>query len=102
MRTVIITIAILGLFSTVATAADAQTSSPISGALPDTVNNNHVYIFQLKKNGISIKETAQDFCNKMDYGKAIFSKRDDDIVRTDNQQRIPGDLDWVICQWKVK
>ena len=99
MRGFLVTIASAGLFATAVQAAD---SSPVAGQLPDTPDHYHVYLFSLKKNGYSIKIRPADFCQHMQYGKAIFSHQDDDVMSVTDQKLIMGDLDWVICRFTEK
>jgi hypothetical protein len=100
MRSFIIVFASLWLLGAAAHAAD---SSPISGQLPDTANNFHVYIFELKKNGISLRMTPKEFCSQMDYGEPVFPlQQANDETGRDDHKVIVGELNWVICRFKNK
>jgi hypothetical protein len=89
-----IAIAIVGFFATAVWAADD--TSPIVGKFPDNANNFQVYLFQLKKNGISIKRTPKQFCNEMGYGEVVFSNETEEV---EDHKVVPG-IDWVICRFK--
>jgi hypothetical protein len=78
MRTLVVAIAIFGLVAAPAKAADDSPSkddksSSIVGKLPDTEDNlYHVYLFTLKKNGISLRVNGDDFCGAMGYGAVVI------------------------------
>jgi hypothetical protein len=102
MRAFAAAIAICGLFATIVQAADD--SSPIAGQFPDTATSAHVYLFMLKKNGISMRIEPDEFCKRMDYGDWVpeFGHR---ALEPDKDGRtvVKGDLEWVICRFqKVK
>jgi hypothetical protein len=103
MRAFVIAVAIFGLSATAVQAADDDTS-PVVGQFPDTANNYHVYLFTLKKNDISLQMNPQEFCEKMDYGDAVFPKkgRANDETDRDSGDKTAGDLEWVICRFKAK
>jgi hypothetical protein len=94
-RALLVAFVSFGLF---ASEAHADGSS-IAGQLPDTTDNLQTYLFQLKKNGISLKMKPQDFCSKMGYGNAVLGDQPDEI---DDHKVAPGPLDWVICQFPHK
>jgi hypothetical protein len=100
MRTFVVALVIFGMFATAVQAADdkaADDTSAVVGQFPDTVSNLHVYLFKLLKNNISLSMSPQEFCSKMDYGKAVLSEE----TGKDNKAG-PGKLDWVICRFKAK
>jgi hypothetical protein len=101
MRNLVVTIASSVLFAAAAQAAD---TSPVAGQFPDTASNRHVYLFTLKKNGISLKIDPGKFCHDMDYGEAVFSQKEDDTEKAVDHKvkTIEGDLDWVICRFNGK
>jgi len=84
------------------TAPKAADTSPIAGQLPDTAGSSHVYLFTLKKNGISLRMSPKEFCNAMDYGDAVFPvQQANDEVQHDGKS-LRGELEWVICRFKTK
>jgi hypothetical protein len=124
MRSVIIAIAIAGLFATAAAADDA--TSPVAGKLPDNSRSHQLFLFSLKKNGLSIRMSPQKFCRDLGYGEPIKWSKDpkevpDDVgkgsgdVKKDadddkgfwEQARVVGEdgktiereLVWVICEF---
>jgi hypothetical protein len=94
VRMLIVAIASLGLFATALHGADM---SPLVGQFPDTEDNLHVYLFVLKKNGISYKKSGMEFCDTMKYGRAVLENQPK-VVEGDNA--VPGELEWVICRFK--
>jgi hypothetical protein len=105
MRTLVVAITMFGLLATGVKAADD--TSPILGKLPDTEDNSHhVYLFTLKKNGIILKMSGDEFCRAMRYGEVVkhgetaFESRPK--VVGPNDTVVPGDLEWVICRVRVK
>jgi hypothetical protein len=93
-------VAALAMSLLLACAARAADSSPVVGQFPDTANNQHVYLFTLKKNGISLRMSPADFCSRMGYGEAVFpQQRDNDPVGREDGKTIKGELDWVICRF---
>jgi hypothetical protein len=99
MRTFIVAFASFGLFATAAQAAD---TSSIAEQLPDDVESNQLYLFQLKKNGISLKMSGKNFCSKLKYGDEVLEHQANSEVSRDDQKEIPGDLEWVICRFNRK
>ena len=97
MRTLVVAIAIFGMFATAAQAA-ADDSSLVVVEFPDTATNLHVRLFVFKKNNISL--SPQEFCSKMDYGDAVLGDPPDEIGK-DNKVG-PGKLEWVICRFNGK
>lgn len=99
MRTFVVAIATLGLFATATQAADD--SSQVVGQFPDTATSAHVYLFMLKKNGISIQIDPDAFCKKMDYGDWVpeFGHRALEVDK-DGKTVTKGDLEWVICRFQ--
>ena len=93
MRTFVLAMAIFGLFLSTdqASAADAPA---VSVQLPDTIDNFHLYLFTLKKNGISYNDTGASFCAKLHYGAAILESRP---KVPEGDRAAPGELEWVIC-----
>jgi hypothetical protein len=78
-------------------AARALDTYPIGGQLPDDADSKQVYLFQLKKNGISLKLSPDDFCTTMHYGKAVQGHGAVDLV---DGKSTAGELDWVICRFE--
>jgi hypothetical protein len=103
MRSFVIAIASFVLFSTVVQAADD--TSPVIGSFPANTRSQQTYLFMLKKNGLSIRVGAQQFCHDMGYGDAV--KRSDDPTKgywqnepySSDDGKAPGELSWVICQF---
>ena len=93
-------VAVLVLAGSIVAAGAADDASPVVGSLPDTAGNLKVYLFNLKKNGIALDMSPDEFCKKMDYGDAVFGDRPDEIDK-DNKVG-PGKLNWVICRYKGK
>lgn len=105
MRTFIAAFATIGLLVSAAQAADD--TSPIVGKFPD-VGTRHTTLFTLKKNGISLRMSAEQFCHDLGYGHAIT--RSDDPTKgfwelgskelpdgaTDVAQAT-RELNWVMC-----
>ena len=105
MRTFLVAIAIFGLFATAVRAADD--SSPVFGSFPDNARSQKTYLFMLKKNGLAIHTTPDEFCDDLGYGKAVRSsnaeqkgywKQENKEITDSGSQRV-GELDWVICQY---
>ena len=96
MRTLVTAIAMFGMF---AGAAEALDTYPIGGQLPDDADSKQVYLFQLKKNGIFLKLSPDDFCTTMHYGKAVHGHGSADLV---DGKSTAGELDWVICRFERK
>jgi hypothetical protein len=78
MRAFFVAIAILGFIATAAKAADdspqsaSKLWSSIVGKLPDTEDNLYrVYLFTLKKNGISVRMNGEEFCAATIHGQAV-------------------------------
>jgi hypothetical protein len=96
MRTFVAAVASLGLFTMAVQGAE---NSPVAGLLPDTEDNLHVYLFQLKKNGISLQMTPEDFCKHMHYGHAVppFYHQLDEVGDDHKVEKV---LDWVICRFQ--
>jgi hypothetical protein len=94
MRTFVAAIAMLAMLTTAACAAD---DSPVVGKFPDTKSNCHNYLFMLKKNGISVPGSPQEFCAQLGYGKAVLFNSPTEEV--ENHKVVPGKLEWVICQF---
>lgn len=108
MRTFIAAFAAVGLLTTAAQAADD--ASPIVGNFP-VIGTRHITLFTLKKNGISLRISAEQFCHDLGYGHAIT--RSDDLTgktgfweqgnreladsATDISKAKPGELSWVMC-----
>ena len=84
------------LMAAEAAAADAP---QVSVQLPDTAHSVHVYLFQFKKNDISLQMEPDKFCTTMDYGTVVDGHRSQKI---DGGKVVPGDLDWVICKFPTK
>ncbi len=110
MRALLLSIAILGLFATAARADDA--AAAIVGKFPDNAHNppQQVLIFFLKKNGITLRITPDEFCSQMDYGQAAKYRHGDngkvqDLAEVgnpeidENNKTLPGTLNWVVCQF---
>jgi hypothetical protein len=116
MRTFAIVIASLGLFAAAVHAADE--GAPFLTKLPDSEDGDyhHVYVFTLKKNGISLRISGEAFCRTMGYGRIVKYKRElDDPPKDKNTEFASrpkivdgekdvaeGELEWVICRAKVK
>ena len=84
-------------------AARAADSSPVVGQFPDTANNQHVYLFTLKKNGIILRVSPGEFCRGMGYGDAVFPlHQENDQIGRDDGKALKGELDWVICRFGGK
>jgi len=98
MRTFVVAIAMLAMSATVVAADDSPAASALVGKFPDTSSECHVYLFMLKKNGISWKQNPQDFCTKLDYGAAVLSNQPKE-VGPDDKSVVQGNLDWVICRF---
>ena len=94
MRNFVVALAILAMSATAACAAD---DSPVVGKFPDSKNSCHNYLFMLKKNGISLSGSPQDFCTQLGYGKAVLSTPPTEEV--ENHKVVPGKLERVICQF---
>jgi hypothetical protein len=121
MRAPAIAIVMLGLLAVPVQAADDAGSS-VATKLPDNMQNHQLYLFTLKKNGLSIRVPAEKFCNDFGYGVALkwcveYKKdRDDsrkeclkyddkglwestnDEYGKDGVTKITGELVWVICE----
>ena len=97
MRTFVVAIAMLAMSATVVAADDSPAASALVGKFPDTSSECHVYLFMLKKNGISVPGSPQDFCTQLGYGKAVLSNPPTEEV--ENHKVVPGKLEWVICQF---
>jgi hypothetical protein len=96
-RTFIVAFISIGLFATAVQAAD---TSPIVGQLPDDEDSYQVYLFQLKKNGISLGMSGQQFCTMMKYGKCVCEDREKiEVSKDDHKEILEGDLEWVICRF---
>jgi hypothetical protein len=102
MRTFVAAIAIFGMFATAVQAADD--ASPVFGSFPPNTRAQQVYLFMLKKNGLSIRISPDQFCSDLGYGEAVKSSDssqkgfwDADESGTDGKK--PGTLNWVICQF---
>lgn len=100
-RLVIATV-ILGLFATAARAADD--SSPVFGSFPPNTRSQQVYLFMLKKNGLSIRTSPDQFCSDLGYGEAVKSSDGSqkgfwDVDEFGSDGKKPGSLNWVICQF---
>jgi hypothetical protein len=109
MRSFVIAIAILGMFATAVHADDA--AAPIVGKMPDNEKGQQAYIFLLKKNGLSIRMSASDFCHDLGYGEPIkrsddpqdgFWERANDETKDNGKTIIRGELIWVICRFPPK
>ena len=106
MRAFVVAIAIFGVFAGAVQAAD---DSSIAGKLPDNERGQQVFLFILKKNGISIRMSPQNFCKDLGYGEAAkssdadkgFWERANDEVGKDGKP-LPGELAWVVCQFTAK
>jgi hypothetical protein len=103
MRTFITALAGFWLFATAVQAADD--TSPVAGSLPET-GSQKVYLFMLKKNGLSLRMGPQTFCGSLGYGVAVTRSDDPDKgfweqgnVEIKDGKQIPGELAWVICQY---
>lgn len=111
MRSFVIAIASSVLFATVVQAAD-DAASPVAGKLPDNTVPQQVFLFTLKKNGLSIRMDPQSFCHDLGYGdaakrsddpqKGFWERANDEISKDDGKTKIPGELIWVICQFPAK
>ena len=106
MRALLLSIVIAGLFATAARADDA--AAVIIGKFPDNTNAQQVYLFLLKKNGITVRITPDEFCGQMGYGQAArYHHGDDkpeDLAEVGNKEivdghEVPGTLNWVICRF---
>jgi hypothetical protein len=100
MRCLIVAIASFGLFTTAVRADDS--ASPVAGKLPDTADHYHVFLFTLKKNGLSLRMRPKDFCEQMRYGEKVFFQEEDDVEGAVDHKLIVGELDWVICRFPDK
>ena len=102
MRTVVVAIAIFGVIASVARAADDSPGgqdklSSVVGKFPDTEDKEQqVYLFTLKKNGISLKMTGDEFCATMKYGKAVYFQPTAPTFVEGKSVR--AELEWVICR----
>jgi len=99
MRSFVLVMAISALLANAssAIAADAPATPAIPGVvvqLPDSRNNVHLYLFTLKKNGISYADSGASFCAKLHYGGAILESRPKVL---EGDRGVPGELEWVIC-----
>jgi hypothetical protein len=95
MRIFVVALAMLAMSATAVRAAD---DSSIVEKFPDTLNDCHVNLFMLKKNGISLKDSPQEFCKKLDYGAAVLWHQPNE-VGPDDKSVVRGSLDWVICRF---
>jgi hypothetical protein len=106
MRTLVVAIAIFGLIAVAAHAADDSPASQdklssVVGKLPDTEDKHQqVYLFTLKKNGISLKMGGDEFCAAMKYGKAVYFQPTAPTFVEGKPVR--GELEWVICRMSKK
>jgi hypothetical protein len=98
MRTFLVAIAIFGLLAVAVKAADDDTA-PVAGSLPDNARNHKVYLFMLKKNGLSIRKEAKDFCGDLGYGVPVYWDRANDEKKREDNSAIQGELNWVICEY---
>jgi hypothetical protein len=100
MRTVFVSVTVFSIFATIVQAAD---NAPIAGQLPDDEESFQLYLFQLKKTGLSLRMSPEDFCTQMKYGKPVLAghQENDEVGREDHKQ-IKGELDWVICRFQRK
>jgi hypothetical protein len=69
MRSLVIAIASFGLFAVAVQAADD--TSPVAGSLPPNTRSQQLYLFMLKKNGLSIRMSPDKFCGDLGYGEAV-------------------------------
>ena len=98
-RLIALVYAIAASCAIIADGAHAADAPQVSTQLPDTTHNVHVYLFQFKKNDISLQAEPDQFCTTMDYGTAVYGHRSQKI---DGDKVVPGDLDWVICKFPTK
>jgi hypothetical protein len=96
---VIATLVSFGVSATSAVADDA--TSPVAGKLPDNTVPQQVYLFMLKKNGLSIRMDGPSFCRDLGYGEAAKGFWDQSKEIKDGNI-VPGELNWVICQFPAK
>ena len=104
MRAFVVAVAIFGLLATAVQAADDD-KSPVVGQFPDTASNYHVYLFTLTDNRISLEMKPQEFCNKMDYGDAVFpndGQASGEETGKNGAKIKAGALQRVICRFKSK
>ena len=116
MRIFAIVIASMGLFANLTYAADD--GAPFMTKLPDSEDGtyHHVYVFTLKKNGISLRMSGEAFCSTMGYGSVVEYERrglyteaakDKKVVfegrpkTIEGKEIVDGDLEWVICRAQV-
>jgi hypothetical protein len=102
MRNIFIAATIAGLSATAVHAADD--TSPVIGSWPPNTRSQQVYLFILKKNGLSIRVSPDQFCSDFGYGEAVKSSDANqkgywDADQTGTDGKTPGTLNWVICQF---
>jgi hypothetical protein len=105
MRAFITALAGFWLFATAVQAADD--TSPVFGSLPPNTRAQQVYLFMLKKNGLSIHASPDKFCGDLGYGEAVKSSDPDQKgyweqghnETKDDGTPIGKELVWVICQF---
>jgi hypothetical protein len=107
MRSFLVIAIMLGVLDAAAAADD---NSPVAGKLPDNERSQQTYLFTLKKNGISLRMSPDQFCRDLGYGAAV-ARSDDPTGKTgywdqghpelkdDGKTQVPGELAWVICQY---
>jgi hypothetical protein len=114
MRAVLLSAAILGSLAAEARADDA--AAKIVGVFPDNTNGQHVEIFKLKENGITVRATPDEFCGQLGYGQAAKyqhtgkdGKVHNHILAGQGNEEKDEDgnslfktLDWVVCQFPKK
>lgn len=87
----------------------ADDGAPLAGKMPDNGKSQQVYLFMLKKNGISLRISPQQFCGDLGYGTAATRSDDPTGKRGFWEQgneeldkegkSIMGELAWVICEF---
>jgi hypothetical protein len=102
----IVVAAILATYTVPAAAADDASSSFVT-PLPDNGNSQQkVFLFVLKKNGLTIRMQPDDFCQALGYGEAVKPTNGQgvfwDIDEYGSDGKKPGSLNWVICRFNVK
>jgi hypothetical protein len=96
---------VLGAISLGLTVNIVRADGPsISNQLPQNTKDQQVYLFMLKVNSISLHMKPQDFCSRLGYGDAVqnFWGQGADEIGKDGKTTIPGELQWVICQFPPK
>jgi hypothetical protein len=102
MRTLVIVLIGICLSATLVKAADD--TSPVIGSWPLNMRSQLIYLFMLKKNGLSVRVSPDQFCRDFGYGEAVKSSDTNqkgywDADQTATDGKTPGTLNWVICEF---